>query len=890
MMACASAKLAWRDEPFLLDLASESTKKAAHFGPTDVAKICWGFTKLEMVQQVPDFWTAMETVVQRKVQEARHVDLSMIAWAFGMAERGSSAMCAEISSTALRLMQELTPQCLANVALVFARLGIENSELFEAIRRRSLSQVPDFADFDVTSLCWAMARADAIDFELFDKLANHTVSCRFVKRYSAEMAAQMAWAFAVARMAHEPLFSELSDFMAQHASVFEAQYVANFAWAYATLDIADAPAWQAVARECKGGRLWRYRPDELCAVCWGFAKIRWEDEELIGDMAQVASHRISELDTHSLINLLSAFVVLCDHRGILIAHSEESDVAAVTFGHKEKLTSVLESGLSELSTKTLQPGQELAAAVRLFCKAGRVTDACRLCWNTDMTTWSVLLATAERSDASLAARLWQRLAEDLPEPFASALRRCAATCQGFRTQESSGLPATPQLEVSEQLQRLAGLLRGAEAGAGAPAMLAAGRGAQLARFTVSPQFALDIRGGEDALALAMAVRCPVWCLEDSAIVAAGLRRCAAAWAPNLEVHMGPAEYLMEKVLQRRGAGCVDLLVLHGGGEAQLEDFRRAQDLHLLSQGCQLLSVGVMLPGAPRLLWHLHAHSDYLLELLEVHEPDSRDNKGWVASCRCWGHQKQAVSEVSELAALKAESEQLARLSGLKAKDLEEDFVERFRRFLIVHSLCPKREGCLTLDTSMGVVEATRPFRAFLLDVDPGERALGLEKRLMERFGDMAQFVQASVLQSGDGARNLSAHVFEELGMADTVIQAGFLRWFQDHERVADVVLPVPAEAGAGSLRPPSEPILPASQIDLPKERLWERPSDLREMLFEDWLVWIDASGELLCYLPTVQESYDTVAHRTDLHFCGQSYQAEGLGSVALRGPCHLRSS
>lgn len=137
--------------------------------------------------------------------------------------------------------------------------------------------------------------------------------------------------------------------------------------------------------------------------------------------------------------------------------------------------------------------------------------------------------------------------------------------------------------------------------------------------------------------------------------------------------------------------------------------------------------------------------------------------------------------------------------------------------------------------------------------------MGLEKLLMERFGDMAQFVQASVLQSSDGARNLSAHVFEELGIADTVLQAGFLRWFQDHERVADVVFPMPAEAGAGFLRPPSEPILPASQTDLPKESLWERPSDLGEMPFEDWLVWIDASGELLCYLPTVQESYDTVA-------------------------------
>ena len=106
----------------------------------------------------------------------------------------------------------------------------------------------------------------------------------------------------------------------------------------------------------------------------------------------------------------------------------------------------------------------------------------RLCWNTDMTTWSVLLATAERPQvaqsqkvtaqrhfqvgckprrAALAAarggpefefKKWVNnptralsaeyafwVGQDLPEPFASALRRCAATCQGFRTQALYGL-------------------------------------------------------------------------------------------------------------------------------------------------------------------------------------------------------------------------------------------------------------------------------------------------------------------------------------------------------------------------------------------------------------------------------------------------------------------
>ena len=48
------------------------------------------------------------------------------------------------------------------------------------------------------------------------------VSGRFVKRYSAEMAVQMAWAYAVAEVRHEKLFEELTDFISRHASVFEA--------------------------------------------------------------------------------------------------------------------------------------------------------------------------------------------------------------------------------------------------------------------------------------------------------------------------------------------------------------------------------------------------------------------------------------------------------------------------------------------------------------------------------------------------------------------------------------------------------------------------------------------------------------------------------------------
>eukprot|EP00435_Cladocopium_sp_Y103_P038773 s347_g10.t1 len=250
----------------LAELARASILKAADFNSTDVAKICWAFSKLDFIDGALTFWKEMAN--------------------------------------------ELTPQCLANIAVAFARQNLSYPELFGAMSRRSMTVIKDFADFHVTNLCWAQARAKQVDHELFNQLATHTVASRHVNRYSAEMAAQMCWAFAVAKVQHEELFSELTDFIARHASVFEVQYVANCAWSYASLGVRDDAAWHALARECKGGRLWRYPEDQLSAVCWAFARIRWHDAELFQDMLQVASQRLAEFQPQSLINFLSAVIVL----------------------------------------------------------------------------------------------------------------------------------------------------------------------------------------------------------------------------------------------------------------------------------------------------------------------------------------------------------------------------------------------------------------------------------------------------------------------------------------------------------------------------------------------------------------------------------------------------
>ena len=228
--------------------------------------------------ELPDFWGAMEDAVIDKIASAKSVDLSMIAWAFGHAEKGGRAIN-DVARAAIGLLDELTPQCLANTAWAAARLEAPNTELCRAIVRKSLSTVGEFADFDVTHLCWALAKLDAVDTELFDRLADHTVSSGFIRRFSSQMASQLAWAFAVGRVRHPALFDELAAYVAKHAHVLEPRYLASCAWAFASVSLCHPSLVQALTSVSKGGKLWSFQPSEFCALSWAFAKLGVKDEE-----------------------------------------------------------------------------------------------------------------------------------------------------------------------------------------------------------------------------------------------------------------------------------------------------------------------------------------------------------------------------------------------------------------------------------------------------------------------------------------------------------------------------------------------------------------------------------------------------------------------------------
>ncbi|CAE8627152.1 unnamed protein product [Polarella glacialis] len=778
-------------------------------------------------------------------------------------------------------MQELTPQCLANIAWAFAKNGMSDPELFDAISRRASATVRDFVDFDVTNLCWALARVDAVDFELFDELATHTVRSGFVKRFSAQMASYMAWSFAATRVAHEPLFEALADFIAKHANVFETQHVANCAWAYAAADVPNPLALGALAAASTGGRLWHFRQDELCALCWAFAKVRWSDEELLRDMVQVASQRLSEFDGQSLVNLLSSLVALRAD-----GSKEQIDAGAEPM---DDLKELLDKVLGELlAGNTLLSADELAMAARCFCRAGRLEDACALCEksrsepNINSRAIAALLSEAElRSDQGRAAGLWQRLALEAVCEEAPALRaaclHCAASClaeSGRRVEAQEVLqrsasevpvvnaatqllarrlglsvsphdfspppkPTRPPPVLSPEERRmqveLTGLLEAVlRSEPGSPSsvlramesfgaqrelleVMAGGRAAVLdeAFAAKCPRLVLELGGGCSAAAARLAARgvvngsCIVSIESDPFYVA--VARCVVemcGFTGSVRSLLGQPEELLSSVWRSHGQHSVDLLLLRGGAEARyLSELGRVEALGLLAPGCVVLADHVLRPGAPRFLWRMSALPGYRIDVIEVMEPGLGRGEDWMALCT-------ALSPDSDARALEerpSSREAPAELASLTAES------ERLWR---------RRQA--------SEVAAGPHGRDHLV-----ERFTGRLRSLATRMGlsPSRRLEAASPLPSG---LVISEQLLTAVEAPPPEEELGRVAVLQD-DALDDQQLTSPRGPGGTS---------PVAQ------------NYLRALDFKNWLQAVDPSGGALCYLATVQESYDTVAQIT----------------------------
>lgn len=272
MSAYAAARLMWGEHRLLDGLARVGTRRALDFGSIDVAKGCWAFAKLRFVAEetAVNFWRAMAEQAPRVVNSGRFVDTSMMAWAFAMTGCGTATIYQRISQTTLAVSEQLPPRSLAGISWALSRARHQDHHFFTVISRRARSVVQEFSAHDAAALCWALSAAETTDGDLFSELAEYLVGSGSLARLSAPLAAELAWAFAAARVEHVPFLEVLERMLVAQIWDLETEDVASFGWSFAVFRRFDPSVFTAIASYADRFT-YRLRRGELQMLTWAIS-------------------------------------------------------------------------------------------------------------------------------------------------------------------------------------------------------------------------------------------------------------------------------------------------------------------------------------------------------------------------------------------------------------------------------------------------------------------------------------------------------------------------------------------------------------------------------------------------------------------------------------------
>lgn len=202
---------------------------------------------------------------------------------------------------------------------------------------------------------------------------------------------------------------------------------------------------------------------------------------------------------------------------------------------------------------------------------------------------------------------------------------------------------------------------------------------------------------------------------------------------------------------------------------------------------------------------------------------------------------------------------------------------------------------------------TMGFRDWLLWLDPSASLLGYLEALDENYDSVAQIVKTYMVPAKGGRRVLDTQFFDDINARSEKDQAAFLRWFM-RESGASGVPHAPPPSLQGEQRAETVSAGARSQHhQLPQDHERQPPLgvggaaanlavalDLRTCSFRSWLERVGSGDELLDYLDTLEDSFDTVAQITRTYVVdsgstggkeldGQFFEDIGVTSQRHRG-------
>jgi hypothetical protein len=203
--------------------------------------------------------------------------------------------------------------CLCNMV----RLGIRDKVFLRTCPEVILLYIHQFSLSDLSNTLWAFAKVGVQNFDLFDAAAERAVSL-LTEGFKPANCAMLAWAYAKADVRSELLFGTMADrsYCEKIISGLTAQELSNFVWSFSKLGHTGEEIYKHAA---KYGilRIQEFSTVEISNLVWAFAQASVIDEPFFRAVAQNALPRLNEFSTSQQYNLLWGF---------LIAFSRDSNI------------------------------------------------------------------------------------------------------------------------------------------------------------------------------------------------------------------------------------------------------------------------------------------------------------------------------------------------------------------------------------------------------------------------------------------------------------------------------------------------------------------------------------------------------------------------------------
>lgn len=297
---------------FYRELGDAALPRMHQLAPQDWSGLAWAFGTVSADHPLMD--GLAKTLNERKdfLSTCGEQEVSSIIWAFATLKKKSSSP-ALLESTAAEVKlrtHEFSVQSLVNITWGFATLRARPAFLPEVLEQiQGNLGWRELGPRGSARLLWSLATARRSDqSELFYFLLADRVILPLASEFQAQDVSNVLWAFATARVRHDPVFKALAARSHEIIAHFVPQALVNVAWACAKMRAQAPQLLEAAAAETVRRDLRAWTPQGLVTLCWSCAEYGYREIQLLEATIQELSRRpktFNDVDLATLVAVLA---------------------------------------------------------------------------------------------------------------------------------------------------------------------------------------------------------------------------------------------------------------------------------------------------------------------------------------------------------------------------------------------------------------------------------------------------------------------------------------------------------------------------------------------------------------------------------------------------------